>query len=331
MASSQPRKKIMEHFCTQLDLPERKHLGKIHQQPELRRSLLDHLRSSVFAITTDAAADEMLASKMGATLSAHRLANLTPNLQFIMFDKAHASRRVTASPWASDSYLQDVLLNMCRGSGSPARMIQNSTHLRREFQKFVAEGVDQPLRRAASNFRAAMHRFESFQKPLGRSCLYFRASIQTMLHCSRRADMSGKRARDWLLWINEERLMSAAMLSDASDEAIVLTRLLDQEDTDPAMLQREVGAFLTRVGSLFDGGKVTQVFGYTSTMLASLRSPMVYEIAGQLRTLGDARGVQGDVIERCLDRMRCWLVLARATIKAKFPSFELAQVRSGMQ
>ena len=158
--------------------------------------------------------------------------SLTPNLRFIMYCKAHAARRVTSRPWAADEYLCETISMFCRGRGSPARLIQNSPELRRRFCEFVRNAADTPLQRAVSGFCAAPHRFDSYQKPLGRTCIYLKACIQTMIHLSQKADDYGTRAKAWLTWVDEERCLQASMLSDASDKSMVHVRLLDAENVD---------------------------------------------------------------------------------------------------
>ena len=60
----------------------------------------------------------------------------------------------------------------------------------------------------------------------------------------------------------------AAMLADASDQSLALTRMLDKESIDPAILMREIEVFYLALVALFgeDEGCLT-LFGYTSVML----------------------------------------------------------------
>ena len=99
---------------------------------------------------------------------------LTPNLKYVVRDRTHASRRLTSRPWAADPFLKDVVSNFCRGKGSVSRLIQNSPENQRMFKKFCTTSF-RLVRSVASNMRAAGHRFESFARPLGRSCYYLHA------------------------------------------------------------------------------------------------------------------------------------------------------------
>ena len=182
------------------------------------------------------------------------------------------------------------------------------------------------------NLRAAKHRFESFQKPLGRMCLNLPAVVKTALHCNAtRTDKSGVRAGHWLQWLSTEKCLMAAMMADASDQAMLLTRVLDDEDMDPAALNTEVGAFVTTIETLFgEQRKCLTLVGYTQVMLLVLRRPLVWHVGSKLCTIGHHGGAPTVIIDRCLARMQSWLVLARATVEAEFPSFEVAQASEGV-
>lgn len=68
-------------------------------EPTLRQSLLDHVRNTVHVMTLDAAADEVLSAEMmrcPALLNDDAQREITPCLQFVLRDKAHASRRSAA-------------------------------------------------------------------------------------------------------------------------------------------------------------------------------------------------------------------------------------------
>ena len=82
---------------------------------------------------------------------------------------------------------------------------------------------------------------------------------------------------------------------------------------------------MSTITGLFNDGAALRTFGYTSLMLRTLRDPMVWTSGSRVRTLGNAAGVSDIVIQRCLSRMKCWLVLAKATIEAEFPAFEVSQ------
>ena len=191
------------------------------------------------------------------------------------------------------------------------------------FKKFA--GAANALKTVVHQLRAAPHRFDSYTKPLGRTCIYIKPLIQTMLHNSKRTDDSGKVSKEWLQWIDEERCIQAAMLADAADESLVLTRLMDSEDVDPAALHRELQHYIKVIEALFGVvSKVVETFGYTTHVLHQLKHPMVWAVSGQLKTLGGCS--LDDITQRCLMRMRIWQSRTMpAIIGAEFPGYECQQ------
>ena len=72
-----------------------------------------------------------------------------------------------------------------------------------------------------------------------------------------------------------ERILTAAMLSDAADEASMLTRAFDCEATDTSRVAEEISVFVHRVRVLFLERKATD-HGFTKLMMEQL---------GQVRNL----------------------------------------------
>ena len=155
------------------------------------------------------------------------------------------------------------------------------------------------------NFCAAGHRFESFQKPLGRTCLHIHSVIRTALHLAhhRSQDEPGRLAKDFLKWVTTERCVLMAMMSDAADECMQLTRLMDVESSDPASLRHEISTWLAKLNALFVHGACVTSFGYTSTMLQVLKTPLLWNLGSTCYSIGGEDGVMQAVIDRCLTRM----------------------------
>ena len=162
--------------------------------------MCEALRMNVITMVVDAAGDEVLASHMmrSSDLAGSTRA-VTPNLLHIVRDKAHASRRLLSRPWCIDPVLKDVCMRTARGRGSIARLVHNSGEVKRIFMKYARAQQCQFLSTQIQNFRAAGHRFESFQKPLGRTCLHIHSVIRTALHLAhhRSQDEPGKLAKDF--------------------------------------------------------------------------------------------------------------------------------------
>ena len=292
--------------------------------------LLEHMKNAVLCLTVDSASDETLSGEiMRSGMLSNTQQALTPGLKFVLRDKAHASRRLVCRPWSADPYVRDVGLMMAQGRNSIARLIQNSINIRNVFGGYVKRSTTKVTRTACSNMRAAAHRFESYQKPMGRTCLHLYPCIRTALHIYNCGTKDAKdRAKQWLLWLDTEKCLMLAMMADASDQGMALTRLLDDESVDVAILNREVRAFDVAITALFgDQRQCLHIFGYTSVMLRTLKEQIVYQVGTEMCSIGDAGGVPQHLIDRCLDRMKSFIVLVRAALAAEFPCWEISQAR----
>ena len=292
---------VMKRFCSRFhSAPGLQNRGR------LKANLLSHLRSRVVSLCADSAADEMASCEIlrSACLSlAGDNQPMLPNLQHVFRDRAHASRRLTSRPWNADEKLKEMMQFMGRGPGSMARIINDSMELKRVFGQYCRT-CDSCIETAISSFRSAGHRFESHARPLGRTCLFFHACVKTALHLIHaRTDLSAKKARAWLLWISEEHWLQAAMLADAADSSLALTRSLDTENVDPAVLKGELTAYLQQIRSLFVEGKCLTVFGFTATALTQLKSPIFFHVGNNMKTLGSSAGIDRGIVEKCLGRM----------------------------
>lgn len=78
----------------------------------------------------------------------------------------------------ADGFLREVFDHFVHARGSISQMIQNSVVFQGLFKKNVQLQEGKPGSRI-HNLRAAKHRMESFQKPLGRCVLYFPALMLT--------------------------------------------------------------------------------------------------------------------------------------------------------
>ena len=291
----------------------------------LKVPLYRRLRQSVTTITVDSAADEVVSSELMRTALTPGQKLLTPNLRFVVRDKAHSSRRITSRPWAADEALKSTLNLLGHGPGSIAKLLQHSPEIQRIFRDF-AETSDSQVNHVVRNFRAAAHRFESHAKPLGRTLLHLHACIRTALHLVQtRTDKASTKAKNWLLALTEEHCLQAAMMADAADSSLQLTRLMDHEDTDPANLGTELRLYLNTIRGLFCEKRCLTIFGFTRTMLETLKTPIVFQVGRKTRSLGSALGVSEAVQDTCLKRMVAFAHLADAAIRAEFPSFELSQ------
>ena len=311
---------VMRCACTRFAKPPSSLARKYKlPKPKFKPKAYEALRNNIITMVVDAAGDELLASEMMRSADlAHSTRTLTPNLLHVIRDKAHASRRLLSRPWAADPVLTEMCLKFLK-RGSMARLVQNSVEIKRIFVKFAKQDKHKVLsRQVMHNFRAAGHRFESFQKPLGRTCLHIHSVIRTALHLAlhRAQDEPGRQAKAWLTWITTERCLLLAMMSDAADECMQLTRAMDSEATDPASVRQEVRTWASKLNALFVQGACVSCFGYTSTMLQMLKVPLLWNLGARCFSIGSEDGVPQVIIDRCLSRMKIWVELATATVLA---------------
>ncbi len=233
-------------------------------------------------------------------------------------------RRILSRPWHADEHVREVVSNTATGRQSPAQILQHSSDLRAEFKRICRE--HRPLLTEQTNLRAAKHRFEMFQKPLGRTIRLFDCIHKFAVWLvNNRNDDRGRRAKRWLAWVaaTPRRVLLAAMLADAADEASAMIRFCDTEQLDAARVSRHVVDFLGRVNALFGARALCRTeVGYTNIILKFLREPFVWVLRGKIYSLSSP--TEEDVAF-CLDHMRAWLKLAKAEVRAEFPDFEVAQ------
>ena len=168
------------------------------------------------------------------------------------------------------------------------------------------------------NLKASKHRFESFQKPLGRMMLWLPAYLSTVqqIIAEREGSQVATTLKHWVRHLTAEKLLMLAMMSDASDEGLCLIRHVDDESTDIASLQGLVAQFLERVQVLFGNGACLELPGYTNHIMKVLEKG-VHIMAGDRLTSLVVPGHTS--IQRCLQKMQCWMKLARAVLQAEFP------------
>ena len=230
-------------------------------------------------------------------------------------------------PWKADEYLKGIITLFVSGRSSMSQIIQNSRPMRTIFQDFVQRSHGGQISKRVTNLRAAKHRYESMQKPLGRAVLWLLPQIQTALHIvNNRHDRFVPLAKSWLSELDDEKCIQLGMMADAADEALVLVRFLDDEDLDVATLMTEVQNFVDKIEALFGGEAMClELDGYTKYMLSTLSTPIIFQVGKESRSLGVHGGVSPTMINSCLQRMRAWTVLMKAVVLAEFPTFDMVR------
>lgn len=197
--------------------------------------------------------------------------------------------RILSRTWICDPFLHKLAQQVVLGKGSMAQLIQHSDLFRNRYRRHTQMIENNPVFKARlKSLSAAKHRFDSLQKPFGRSCLTFEAMLTTAqeLHEERRTETAGRNAKEFLqLMMQEEAVISLGMMADAGDEAGILIRYLDQESFDKKTLAAECFNFLERVAALFEH-KVCKQTGYTAHMIACLQKQKVLFIDRKPYCLG---------------------------------------------
>lgn len=106
----------------------------------------------------------------------------------------------------------------------------------------------------------------------------------------------------------------------------MLTRYLDAEQYEKANLQVELCNFLARVQTLFVQKKCWGLeTSYSRLMLEFVLQPRTFFLGGERRTIGGPDSVSRSLMDKCVQRLINWTVLARDVIEGEFPEFELMQ------
>jgi hypothetical protein len=316
---------VMERFCSRFHGAP----GKPKHKGFVKKHLFNKVRTNTICITVDSAGDEVLASEiMRSSALSNSNRRATPNLKYVIRDKAHGSKRLVSRSFAADPYLKEVMGMFASNRKSIARTIQNSHVIKGKFKEYLKTSF-RAVKKTVSNMRSAKHRFESLQKPFGRTVLFLYPTIRTAIWTAQtRDDESSDNAKEWLAYVDNENCVQSSMMADASDQTIVICRIMDDESADPAIVNQEVKHYVRTMDSLFgDDAKCLTHFGYTKAMLDTLKKPLVWTISGgKTCHLGCEGGVPPDIIERCLGRMRCLVNLVKSIVAVEFPSFEIASV-----
>ena len=151
------------------------------QAERVDKKLCAHLAAITEVFVADGAADEQMAGHLlrpswseGLAADHQRLVRTLPNLQLVVMDRAHASRRVLQRTWDKDEYLNSILKPIIWDKQSLVRVLQNS--IAKEFFRDLQldEEADGGVHMPVSNMNYAKQRFDSCEKPLARLINHFK-------------------------------------------------------------------------------------------------------------------------------------------------------------
>ena len=156
-------------------------------------------------------------------------------------------------PFKAIPEVREIHDTLILSPASMTRTIQSSDVLGHIFHNNCQLADGKVSGRRIKNLSLRKHRFDSVQKPTGRTILYIDAVIMTAIYASvhRKGQRDGDRANAFLSYINERRLLLLAMMADAADECIVLVRFLDSEDYELSTFMLEIESCMSRLHFLF--------------------------------------------------------------------------------
>ena len=189
-----------------------------------------------------------------------------------------------------------------KGQNSLAQKIQHSDLLSDMFQQ-ACERVPNGIKNSIRNLSAAMHRYESLAKPSGRSVLWVDAFLLLAEQMLSHDDHRGA-AESYLGFLSPESYLQNALLADAADESLLVTRYLDTDEFEVEEMAWTVGEMLNRVMLLFVQGQAGSVAGYTKFALSNLKVTRLlpFRKGGRCRIFGGEHQPDEDTKRACYQR-----------------------------
>ena len=290
--------------------------------------LVNHILTHVAFYVSDGDSASHLAGHMLHRNSERAaLAGKLPNLRVIIRDRAHSSRHLNEHSFAADPVLHSLFQTAVLQQHSIVRQLKDSQPLR---QIFVAEARSQTFRddfiTVVTDMSFAAQRFDSLQKPLGRIVLNLEALLSYCHVVTRErgaTSAEGQRCLEFLQCITEQSVVLLGMMADASDECMLLTRLMDRDTFDVGCVHVELQKLHDRINHLFlNKACLTCNSSYTKVALEFLKRPRVLETP-VVRTLGCTAGVCETHVMLALARMVNWVKVTKQISDTEFPQHDL--------
>ncbi len=227
--------------------------------------------------------------------------------------------------YQAEPYLSFVFEFFVGGQGSMTKLIQHSPDIGRIFNAKIRD-MEEPQVKGPHmrNLNFVKPRFNSTQAPLARMVLFFDAVFATAVEVAlvRAGREPAERALAWLEGLTEEAFIQAAMIADAGEENLRITRYFDSEDYDLSTMPASIHEFLTAINFLFIAEPPGCLkVGYTAHAIALLSKARVFLKGTAVHTVGGPHKVVHRMLERCRARMACWVKLAIQCINLEFPAW----------
>ncbi|MCP4241422.1 MAG: hypothetical protein GY772_12755, partial [bacterium] len=188
-----------------------------------------------------------------------------PNLNFITRDRAHRLRSVQRGAWDHMAdYVKDFLNTLVTGEGSLARVLSHSRKLSLFWEEAQRErnreGALDTFARVVRNVHYAEQRFDSRSAPLFTIFSMLPTVIRFLQICAKKGDRADHTWAENLLRqlagdTGYDRLVSAAVFSDAMIESQLFLRVCDQDEDDVTVTGAQASQILRRLRFLLlEGG-----------------------------------------------------------------------------
>ena len=136
--------------------------------------------------------------------------------------------------WRADTFLNSVAQQIVMGKASFMSMLRFSEVFKHGFEKNCNPMENNPTSaQAITDLASSNHRYDSIQKPFGRGCIFWNAlvvTVQQIFDERGPRDPAGARALHFLEFINEEVMLTFAMMAVAEEQMLALVRFFDGPD-----------------------------------------------------------------------------------------------------
>ena len=212
------------------------------------------------------------------------------------------------------------------GKESVCQLIEHSEDFKTIFNTEIQKIERCPVRgERVRNLAASKIRFASELRPMGRCITFLDAlwSTADIILATRDSPKPKRVITNFVVWVNEERLITLGMMGDAGNTTSEVTR---HHDTGSAEVSTMVGLLVRYVQTLdyqfLQRGCLTT--GYTAHILFLLQKPRVIRInKDTIKTVGGPDSTPAVMVSRVLKRMASFVKLAVITVTVEWPDYHL--------
>lgn len=310
-------KKATLSFCTPLANPPRGFQARAAtQNSEVDQNVLTNIIAKTEILCTDAAAPELLASRLLAGQRPYATGDggkdeFFRKVKLVARDASHASTRLLKRPFEAHPELAGLMEEFISGSDSFAQKVWHSPLYTQWWNNLAKNG---------SSLSAAKHRFGSYLIPLSKLC----RNMQSMIQLCEKIQAVRSDSTAWcaklLQTFSGKKALLLALAADAAATCLELTRCCDSEGFDISQLNSHARQFGASIHMLFIEEKVFELPTYTKQVMDALESSPI-----QIVHSGRAKEIRVSNREKCaaLKVLKEWAVASEKTLATEFPSWDI--------